>query len=139
MRDIILHRIETRFQSLFELVSLVTEEQLREKVPVPKNKSLQEHFWCLVGARESYTQALAKGAWSGFSCSLTELDRQAIKAKLYASAEQFKQVTGQITGWNPARDELLLALLEHEVMHEGQIIRHMYALGYTLPESWKWA
>ena len=29
--------------------------------------------------------------------------------------------------------------IEHEVMHEGQLIRHLKALGQPLPSSIKWA
>ena len=36
---------------------------------------------------------------------------------------------------------MLLALLEHEAQHQGQLIRYVYALDYTFPESWasRWA
>jgi hypothetical protein len=41
--------------------------------------------------------------------------------------------------WTGERDDLLAALYEHEVMHEGQIIRHLYALERRLPGLWRWA
>jgi hypothetical protein len=40
-----------------------------------------------------------------------------------------------------ARERLLLDLLEHETQHQGQVIRSVYVLGGSFPESWvqRWA
>ena len=38
--------------------------------------------------------------------------------------------------WDAARDELLVALLEHEAQHQGQLIRYGYARGERFPDSW---
>jgi len=68
--------------------------------------------------------------------------RQASPAPRGVSDRSSRAVQDAIAGiceWTPIRDELLLALAEHEVMHEGQIIRHVYGLEGTLPKSWKWA
>jgi hypothetical protein len=96
-----------------------------------------------VGARESYTRALAAAEWQGFTCSLGREDLKtgsSILAGLTRSAEGFRTVA-QGLEWNEARAALLLDLLEHEVQHQGQLIRYLYALGIDFPASWKqrWA
>lgn len=139
MRDTVLHAITTRFASLAECVASLNADLLNERLPVPKSKSLGEHLWCIVGARESYTRALAQGQWSGFACSLETLEQGAIMDALHQSAQAFSETIQAISEWHAEHDQLLLALLEHECMHEGQIIRHMYGMGHTLPASWKWA
>lgn len=55
------------------------------------------------------------------------------------SAEAARSTIDAVVEWDDARTELLLTLNEHEVMHEGQIIRHMYGLGYEIPVSVKWS
>ena len=139
MKETVLAAIQTRFDAFAELVAELPEERLTEKLPVPRSKSLEEHYWCIVGARESYAKAIEKGEWSGFACSLTSLDKASVLAKLTSSAEAFSSIVQRVDNWTRKREELLLSLLEHEVMHEGQIIRHMHALGHELPASWKWA
>ncbi len=37
--------------------------------------------------------------------------------------------------WTDAKDGLLVDLLEHETMHQGQLIRYVYGLGFSFPES----
>jgi alkaline phosphatase len=67
---------------------------------------------------------------------LTPADFQ---AKLDDSAAAFNEAIQSVNEWTSQRTTLLVTLAEHEVMHEGQIIRHMYALERELPESWVWA
>jgi len=139
MKNAVIEAITARFASLSECVAALNADLLNERLPVPKSKSLGEHLWCIVGARESYTRALAVGQWSGFACSLETLEQAAILDALHQSAQAFSDTVQALSDWSPEREKLLLALLEHECMHEGQIIRHMYGMGQTLPASWKWA
>lgn len=139
MRKKIIEHIIERFQSYADLADQATDEELLDNLSVPKNKDLRSHFWCVVGARESYTKGLEIGEWGGFKCSLQKVDKAEVVEGLETSAEAFQNVVAKIDHWTEARDELLTSLLEHEVMHEGQIIRHVYGLERSLPPSWKWA
>lgn len=108
-----------------------------------RSNTIGAQLWCVVGARESYTSAIDNDGWVGFSCSLSGAD---VKAKdrvleaLTRSDTRFGQVIDGIE-WTETRDDLLLALLEHETQHQGQLIRYLYGLGLRIPESWarRWA
>jgi hypothetical protein len=139
MRNQVLANIRARFRSYDELARQVSEDLMQKNLDVAKNKTVAEHLWCVVGARESYGRALSAGAWSGFECSVKDQGRESFIAALGSSAEAFDRIVGEIVDWSAAREKLLVDLLEHETMHEGQLIRHMYALGQRLPRSWKWA
>ena len=139
MRETVINHIEQRFQAWRDLAEAVDDDQLMDKLPVAKSKALREHFWCVIGARESYTKALEAGEWVGFGCSLEKIDREEVLSVLDASATNFRKTVNAIDDWNDQRHELLTMLMEHEVMHEGQVIRLMYGLERDLPESWVWA
>ena len=139
MRDTIIRNIEQRFGAWQDLAAQIDAALVDQDLPVEKSKPLKNHFWCVVGARESYTKALQAGAWTGFACSLDDFSPDGIAAKLQASADAFTDVVGNIDNWTDQHDDLLAALHEHETMHEGQVIRLMYGLGESLPPSWKWA
>lgn len=140
MRERIVERITARFHALYELVEGIDPDLLGVKLDVAGNKSVADHIWCVVGARESYTRALRAGQWQGFACSLREVGEiDAHLTALDASATAFHQTLEAITELDDAREDLLLDLLEHEVMHEGQLIRHLKALEQPLPSSIKWA
>ncbi len=139
MRATVIRNLEASLQSYADLVSQVDDAAINERLEAPKHKSLGEHLWCVVGARESYANAIRKGEWSGFGCSVTKADRDDFAARLESSAKAVLDAIAAVDEWTEARDELLASVAEHEVMHEGQIIRHMYGLERELPASWKWA
>jgi hypothetical protein len=139
MRSIIIQNIDARFQSWADLAATIDADLLEQSLPVTKSKSLKEHFWCVIGGRESYVKALRENGWSGFSCSLTEFTPEGISQKLADSSAEFASVIQDIAPWTDDRDGQLVSLLEHETMHEGQVIRLMYGLDRQLPPSWKWA
>lgn len=139
IRDALLARMKTRFGAYLELAGAITPEVLTRTLDVPKHKTLADHFWCVVGARESHARALEYGDWVGFACSMERYTLEDFRAKLASSSEDVLQAIDGVTDWTPARGDLMTTLAEHEVMHAGQIIRHMYGLGLELPESWFWA
>lgn len=139
MREVIERNLRARFAAYADLIATVDEAMLTAKLDVPKHKSLNEHLWCVVGARESYARALAAGQWEGFRCSMGAYSCDDFCNKLNDSAESVMKAIASVTEWTPQREQLLAMLSEHEVMHEGQIIRHVYGTGGVLPKSWVWA
>ncbi len=137
MRETVVQNLIKRFDSYAELIRI--DVNLSQKLDAPKHKSLGEHLRCVVGARESYAKALRSGEWDGFNCSMTEFLQTDFIEKLQTSAEDVKDAIKQIDDWTQNRELLLLELSDHEVMHEGQIIRHLYGLGCEIPASVKWA
>ena len=139
MRDKIVKNLETRFDAYADLITQTDDDALQKKLDVEKHKSLAEHLWCIVGARESYAKALTAGQWEGFGCSMTSFSQADFGDTLCKSAHEVLTAIRSIEDWTDEREELLATLAEHEVMHEGQIIRHIYGAGAEVPSSWKWA
>ena len=139
MRDAAIKALESRFRSYQDIIESISENDVGRKLDIPKNKSLAEHLWCVIGARESYAKALAKGSWGGFSCSLASFGKGDFSEKLETSAAEVLTSIRNVADWTLERDELLVALSEHEVMHEDQLIRHLYGLEIPIPDSVKWA
>ena len=108
MRDRVVSNIKSRFKSFADLAMGLSEETLQENVAVPGNKSLKEHFWCIVGARESYTNALEAGEWTGFNCSLNTINTTEVVEKLATSSDQFDSVLDSITEWTSEREARIL-------------------------------
>lgn len=138
MQRIIIDRLMRNFDLWVELANHLPEDALQAELPVPSN-SIGDQFWCLVGARESYTRAIEEGEWQGFTCSMSRDDissREGILRGLNESTADFYELASYMN-WDDPRTELLLDLLEHEVQHMGQLIRYLYGLGYGFPMSWK--
>ena len=142
MRQAVADRLESFAESYADLAESLPAEAYRAALPGRSN-DIGSQFWCVVGGRESYAAAISEGKWLGFSCSLPGAktgDRTEVVAALRRSAQAVAAVVGEV-GWTGEREQFLLTLLEHEAQHQGQLIRFVYAFGYTFPESWKsrWA
>ena len=127
MKDTLIKGLEERFKSYRDIIDDNNDAELVKKLDQPKTKSLLEHLWCVVGARESYAKALCHGKWDGFKCSMSSYSQTDFIGSLEASANKVLLVLEEVDDWTEERGELLLSLYEHEVMHEGQIIRLLYA------------
>ena len=139
MHEQILSRLLSRFEAYSDLAETLDDDLLTQAIDLPKHKTLAEHLWCVVGARESYARAIEQGSWAGFSCSMKASSTTEFREKLRDSSKAAELAIRAVSDWSEERSDLLATLAEHEVMHEGQIIRHIYALDRNLPESWIWA
>ncbi|MFT5208701.1 MAG: hypothetical protein ACI9CE_000415 [Flavobacterium sp.] len=139
MRELLVDSLTSRFESYNDLTSETNDNELGKKLDILKHKSLGEHLWCVIGARESYARAIEAGSWMGFNCSLQDFSHNSFKDKVSSSSIEVLEAINNVTVWTKAREALLITLAEHEVMHEGQIIRHLYGLEHKIPESVKWA
>jgi len=137
IRDTVVTHLGESFVAYRDLAGSLPAEALDQKVSIPSN-TIGAQFWCVLGARESYTKAIETGEWAGFSCSLSGEDvvvQDKVIAAFQASESEFDRVVSQ-SDWTSSRDDLLLGLLEHEIQHQGQLIRYVYGLGYEFPETW---
>ena len=137
MREAVIDHIRTLSQAHTELAESLPDEAFDRKL-IARSNAIGEQFWCVIGARESYANAIANDGWAGFSCSLPGSatgDKEQVVRALGQSELKFERVSDEVE-WTEVRDELLLALLEHEAQHQGQLIRYVYGLEYPFPESW---
>ena len=142
VRQTVIDHFGSLSQALDELATSLPEAAFEREL-TDRSNAIGEQFWCVVGARESYADAIENDGWIGFSCSLpgwAAIDKGKVIAALSAAAQRVEAAMAAVE-WTETREEMLLALLEHEAQHQGQLIRFVYALDYEFPDSWKerWA
>ena len=129
-------RLHGAFDMTSDLVDGLSEADMDLRLQEPSN-TIWEQLWCVVGARESYAQALEAGEWVGFSCSLTGADRGS-KARLRDAVESSRRAVSEAVATSAnSSEEMILDLLLHETQHHGQLIRYVYGLGLDFPTSWR--
>lgn len=129
-------RVEQAFQLTYDLVKHIDETALNLDLPNLPSNQIAGQLWCVVGARESYTQAIKAGGWQGFSCSLkTPHHKQAVLLALEATHQQL--INLDFLELTEEQLELAFNLLEHEIQHHGQLMRFVYGNRLTFPESWQ--
>jgi len=138
VRAAVLEDLRRSFAAYRDLMGAMPQDALSRRLSQPSN-SIGAQLWCVVGARESYSVAIGAGSWQGFSCSLSGAetkDRGKVLSALERSSRAFESAIADLE-WTVEQERLLLDLLEHEMQHQGQLIRYVYALGYEFPESWE--
>ena len=136
--DAIRDSFERSFGLYRDLLGVVDATALGSSLPGLRSNTMGEQLWCVVGARESYARAITAGEWVGFSCSLASPgDPVEVADALTRSRAAVTDVLASLDTFTPAKDRLVLDLLEHEAQHHGQLIRFMYALELPIPASWK--
>ena len=128
------------FQLYRDLVKTVDEAALSSNLPKLPSNTIGQQLWCVIGARESFSRALIANQWSGFACSLNaeQITRKAdVLAALERSEVQLNEQLAMIDTFSKTQNRLIIDLLEHECAHHGQLIRYLYGLKLTIPQSWR--
>ena len=135
MKEAIVKRLDVAFQLTNELSQSMGESMLNCRIAGVPSNSNGGQFWCIIGARQSYTKAIVSGGWLGFSCSLTRNQSKEPRSIEAALGETKDQALAAIAS-NDLSDrqwQLVFDLWEHEVLHQGQLIRYFYANGIPFP------
>lgn len=137
--NILYDRIKNAFKLFNELVAHLNETSFELKLAELPSNTIGEQLWCVVGARESYLRGIQKGQWDGFRCSLKkeEIEKKSLAEALLKSSQNAEQILNQIERLSPAQEKLAFELLEHEIQHQGQLIRYLYGLKLGIPVGLK--
>lgn len=141
MKSVLLEeRLSKSFAIYEELANHLEHSAFVSKLASLPSNTIGEQLWCVVGARESYMRGIQKGQWDGFRCSLSKeaitRKKDIIEAPIN-SASTARLILSQITDLTAAQEKLAFDLLEHEVQHQGQLIRYLYGLKLGIPVSLK--
>lgn len=133
---IIIGKIERAFNLTKDLIEHLSQDNLSLHLGnLPSNK-IGDQVWCIIGARESYLKAIQASQWAGFSCSLRDnTSKSEVLNSLDRSSEAVIKYLKE-NSFSEEQMEIILDLLEHEVMHHGQLVRYVYGNKLEFPKSW---
>ncbi|MGX1694317.1 hypothetical protein ACWIBQ_02890 [Microbacterium keratanolyticum] len=123
-----------------DFLSEMTPQLLASRLRDLPSNTIGQQLWCVIGARESYPKAARARSWQGFDCSLAEermADAVAVRETLVRTGAEVDAWLGEVEVNDEDSLRYALALLEHETMHQGQLLRYMYALDIARPRSWQ--
>lgn len=140
MKNQLTKRLKRTHELLIDVLDHIEEKHLSSKLKDLPSNTVGQQFWCIAGARISYTKAAKAGKWQGFECPLTGEQIRSCHELKKSLNSSFSNLAGFLDSSEPLTEvqkEILLDLLEHEVQHHGQLIRYMYGFKIGVPQSWK--
>ena len=137
MYEIVTNELGTRFGMFADLVEVLPKVAMDYRLDEPSN-TIGQQLACVVSGRVSYGNAIAAGDWDGWTWAVSAeeaSDKDKLEQTLASAAPALLEMLDLVPG-SEDRDRFLLHLLEHETMHQGQLIRYGYGWGLDFPESW---
>ncbi|MCP2637114.1 hypothetical protein K0817_011150 [Microbacterium sp. HD4P20] len=140
MNDLLRRRLDRANTLYLDFVDTVTSEQLGSHLADLPSDTVGHQLWCVLGARESFPRAARAGDWQGFSSPVTHeqtTDAAALRAAFVQTASDVDEWVAGVATDDEDSLRYVIALLEHETQHHGQLIRYLYGLGIERPDSWQ--
>lgn len=140
MNHLLRRRLERANTLYLDFIDTIDEEQLASRLVDLPSDTIGHQLWCVLGARESYPRAARAGEWRGFTSPVTAEQTTDAAAVRAAFVQTGADVDEWVASLDPGDEDSLryvLALLEHETQHQGQLIRYLYGLGIDRPHSWQ--
>ena len=133
---ILIKRLEKAFNLTSDLINGASDEALKLRLKTLRSNTIGEQIWCVIGARESYLKAMVNNGWSGFGCSLKDASSKSEVLQCLQSSADRCLTFLELQQLNETQAELAFTLLEHEILHHGQLIRYFYGNDLAFPKSW---
>ena len=130
-------RVRSALNLTRDFYASISDDQLQMNIPGLPSNTIGEQAYCIVGARESYLNAMRRGEWVGFECSLRHVHQKTqVLEKLQSTQDQLETFFNDLTP-DQIVENFMIDLLEHEVQHHGQLIRYTYANRIAFPQTWR--
>jgi hypothetical protein len=133
-------RLERANTLYLDFLDTTPAEHLGSHLRDLPSDTIGHQLWCVLGARESFPKAARAGEWQGFTSPVTRdgtTDAAALRAAFVQTATDVDEWVAGIDAGDEDSLRYVLALLEHETQHQGQLIRYLYGLGLDRPHSWQ--
>lgn len=140
MNELLRRRLERANTLYLDFLDTIPPEHLASRLADLPSDTIGHQLWCVLGARESFPKAARAGEWQGFSSPVERdgsSDAATVRGALVQTAAGVDEWVAGIDAGDEDSLRYVLALLEHETMHQGQLIRYLYGLGIDRPHSWQ--
>jgi len=140
VNELLRRRLERANTLYLDLLDTVPAEHLGSRLPGLPSDTVGHQLWCVLGARVSFPLAARAGEWQGFSSPIDRdgsADAAAVRAAFVQTGTDVDEWVAGIDAADEDSLRYVLALLEHETMHQGQLIRYLYGLGIDRPHTWQ--
>jgi hypothetical protein len=134
--QLLINNLKRAYALTTDLIQHLPEEALGQKLGDLPSNTIGEQLWCMIGARESYLQAVVDNEWSDFGCSLSDTRSKAEVLRALENSENTWFAYLDEHALNENQATFLMELLTHELQHHGQLIRYVYGNRLGFPASW---
>lgn len=140
MNALLQRRLERANTLYLDFLDTIPPEHLQSHLRDLPSDTIGHQLWCVLGARESFPKAARAGEWQGFTSPVSRdgtTDAATLRSAFVQTAADVEAWVADIDAADEESLRYVVALLEHETQHQGQLIRYLYGLGITRPLTWQ--
>lgn len=140
MKIVLKEKLEFIFSMYRDLLDTLRSEDYVYRLKGLRSNSIGNQLKCVAGARESYYKSILDNRGFKWICSFdgemanvkAEIDKYmgAYEKEIISFIDESEEISNN-------QMSLILDLLSHEYLHQGQLIRYLYANHLPIPKSWK--
>ncbi len=136
----LIDKLETVFNMNNEFMKTIKEEVLKLNIESKRSNSIGSQVACLLGARDAYGKCISNDAEFSWNPDFKHSDRYNhsivnnhavdVSTELITGFRTFAKLSDNQTS-------LIIDLIGHEYLHQGQLIRYIYANDLVMPNQIK--
>lgn len=133
---IIMKKLENVFKMNNEYIEMIEEEKLKLRMPSVRSNTIGSQLACVARARDAYFKSIVNDEEFSWDPDFPYDDRyEHLKLK-----KHLMEKSTEIIKWIESCEKisenqlsLIIDLFSHEFLHQGQLIRYMYANNISMP------
>ena len=138
--NVIINKLENAMNMNNEFVKVICDQELKLRISGVRSSTIGNQIACVARARDAYSKSIMKDVAFDWCPDFPYEDRydqvkldqhlQAVGHKLLASLRGSESLSEN-------QLDLIVDLISHEFLHQGQLARYFYANALTMPSMTK--
>ena len=136
----VVKKLEKAFKMNNEFMKVIKEEALKLNIESTRSNSIGSQIACLLGARDAYGKCIVSDTEFSWNPDFKHSDRYNHTIINKHAYDVSNKLINQISGLEELSDNqssLIIDLISHEYLHQGQLIRYIYANDLEMPKEMK--
>ncbi len=136
----IIDKLDAAFKLNNESLLFLSQEALLLRLPENRSNTIGSQLACVARARDAYTKAILNDApfsWNPDFPYDQRYDHNKLANHLNSKSSEYLEHINRLEAFSENQLDLIMDLISHEYLHQGQLIRYFYGNHITMPRGIK--
>jgi len=125
-----------------DFLDFIGPDDLNKQLVLASSNTIAQHLRCVIAGRISMLDSFPTNKNFEWHVSIKDDELNDFKKMQFHLSKSGKDLMSMLTSndLNEQQKEILLDMINHEYMHQGQLVRYLIHHGMGYPQSWdkKW-
>lgn len=139
-KNVIVKKLQDVFHMNNEFIQVIEEQSLKLRITDARSNTIGSQLACVARARDAYTKSILNDvtfSWKPDFPYEDRYDQMKLSQHLIEKSAEFVRVFELFENWSDNQLDLMIDLIGHEFLHQGQLVRYIYANKLSMPKTVK--